>query len=175
MAYDINDKRSAVREVQRYLRGIARTDGDMTKVYPDGIYDENTAKAVSEFQRKHGLEATGAVDKKTFDALYKGYLEAEAESEPPEKIDVFGCRLADGRMSLGEEFDSVYILQVMLCLLAEPYGFEPAAINGCYDEMTENAVMSFQKIHGLPQTGSVDKATWNELAGAYNRYIRKEM
>ena len=37
---------------------------------PDGDYGGKTAKAVSAFQQDHGLEATGAVDESTWEALF---------------------------------------------------------------------------------------------------------
>ena len=161
--------------MQKYLHLITKSDPDMITVYPDGIYDENTAKAVEDFQKKNGLDPTGTVNADTFCALRDAYDRLIEENRPREKADVFGCSLAGNSISLGEEFDSVYILQVMLCVLADFYGFEPVDINGCFDDKTENAVLCFQKIHGLPQTGSADRKTLNEITTAYNGYIRKEL
>ncbi len=39
-------------------------------------------------------------------------------------------------------------------------------VDGIFGERTRNAVITFQKEHGLPMTGIVDKATWQALTGA---------
>jgi len=39
-------------------------------------------------------------------------------------------------------------------------------VDGIFGERTRNAVVAFQKEHGLPITGVVDKATWQVLTGA---------
>ena len=69
--YRINDKAEAVRQVQIYLNGI-----NNTFVMPSGVYDENTRIAVIGYQRSHGLEPTGTVDRATFDSIYKDYVSA---------------------------------------------------------------------------------------------------
>lgn len=42
-------------------------------------------------------------------------------------------------------------------------GFEPGSIDGKMGRQTREAIKAFQKAHGLPQTGKVNKATWNLL------------
>jgi uncharacterized protein YgiM (DUF1202 family) len=44
-------------------------------------------------------------------------------------------------------------------------GFLPAnfIVNGIYDATTQAAVREFQRVNGLPVTGTVDAATWNKL------------
>ena len=44
-------------------------------------------------------------------------------------------------------------------------GYLPAsfAITGINDQTTQNAVRDFQRVNGLPVTGTVDEATWNKL------------
>ena len=39
-------------------------------------------------------------------------------------------------------------------------------VDGIFGERTRNAVITFQKEHGLPMTGIVDKATWQVLTGS---------
>ncbi|MBE9136073.1 peptidoglycan-binding protein, partial [Nodosilinea sp. LEGE 07088] len=44
-------------------------------------------------------------------------------------------------------------------------GYLPASfvITGIYDQTTQNAVREFQRVNGLPVTGTVDAATWQAL------------
>ena len=41
--------------------------------------------------------------------------------------------------------------------------------DGVFGETTLEAVMTFQREHGLPVTGVVDQATWNAVSAAYRR------
>lgn len=41
------------------------------------------------------------------------------------------------------------------------------AIDGIYDQQTQDAVVAFQRIAGLEQTGNVDYTTWTQLFDAY--------
>ena len=84
----------------------------------------------------------------------------------------------DYAVELGETQFLVQIIQHALSELDAVYGWsEPVAITGVYDEPTAAAVREFQKKNALPQTGGVDRATWNALANAYNRqfagYVRE--
>ena len=45
-------------------------------------------------------------------------------------------------------------------------------LTGIYDEATRNAVIAFQAVKGLPQTGVADDATWNLLYDDYLGDIR---
>ena len=59
----------------------------------------------------------------------------------------------------GSSNDNVIILQDKLKKL----GFYSGSITGSFDYSTKEAVMDFQEDYGLPPTGVVDYATWNEL------------
>lgn len=55
---------AAVKEVQCQLRDFGYYSGGL-----DGIFGYQTEQAVKKFQEDHGLEVTGTVDQKTYDAL----------------------------------------------------------------------------------------------------------
>lgn len=44
--------------------------------------------------------------------------------------------------------------------------------DGIYGSETATAVRAFQREYGLPDTGSVDSATWNKIVGVYRNYQR---
>ncbi len=44
---------------------------------------------------------------------------------------------------------------------------ERIAIDGIFDESTERAVASFQRTRGIPETGIVDKSTWDAIYREY--------
>lgn len=71
-----------------------------------------------------------------------------------------------------DDRNNIRRLQVMLRSLSRWMGEASlnVAVNGKYDERTAHAVMSFQKMNGIPQTGKVDYVTWNEIAAMYRAY-----
>ncbi|MBR6917086.1 MAG: peptidoglycan-binding protein [Clostridia bacterium] len=75
----------------------------------------------------------------------------------------------DFEMKEGDRHNLVMILQIMLDVLKLYYDdFGAASVCGVYDEATRDAVISYQKIAGIPATGVVDCATWNRLAEEFN-------
>ncbi len=60
----------------------------------------------------------------------------------------------------------VYILQNSLNYIRGSYPGIPVIPNptGYFDENTENAVKTFQKVFSLPQTGEVDYSTWYKIS-----------
>lgn len=172
---DITDERNNIKELQRYLRELHHdTNGAIPLVNLDGIYGDETTAAVAEFQREHNLPVTGRVDNATWDAIYREFLAALERRRPPTGIMPFPNE--DGyEVSDGEESDVVAAIQLVLSLLANLYDdIDGTSSGGVYGEPTAADIRAFQARHRLPVTGKVDKATWNELAGAYNRAMRIE-
>ncbi len=62
-----------VSDLQRYLRTISETLGNIPQVTVDGIYGENTRDAVSVFQSIYGLTVTGAVGPVTWQKIAEIY------------------------------------------------------------------------------------------------------
>ncbi len=56
-------------ELQVMLRRIAQIDKCIDVVNPSGVYDRETADAVSELQEQNGLPVTGRVDNATWDMI----------------------------------------------------------------------------------------------------------
>lgn len=77
-------------------------------------------------------------------------------------------------MRPGESFVGypVRSLQTMLRVLAERDNSLPTVIpDGIYGPTTMQAVAAFQRKSELPSTGTVDEATWNSIAEAYDTAI----
>jgi len=71
----------------------------------------------------------------------------------------------------GTKGNCVKILQDYLWKLGYYQGLDPTLpyikeVDGIFGPRTRKAVERFQKEHGLPMTGIVDKATWQVLTGA---------
>jgi peptidoglycan hydrolase-like protein with peptidoglycan-binding domain len=145
----------------------------------DGIYGEKTTLAVQEFQKAVGLPPTGAVDKKTFDALnaLEGaalysttpddiYLAAETEPASRHKIDlskfpVFQQNANVVFAQLGDIMNPYKADAVQGAL--KDLGFYNGEHDSVYGEKTMSAVREFQRAVGLPPTGAVDKKTLTVL------------
>ncbi len=64
---------------------------------------------------------------------------------------------------------AVQTIQIQLNRIAHNYPAIPKIpdANGFYDSTTENAVKAFQHIFNLPETGTIDKATWYKIEYIY--------
>lgn len=169
---DITDNRNNISELQRYLREIHHdTNGAVRLVNLDGIYGSETTEAVADFQRMNGLPVTGRTDNATWDAIYKEFLAATERRATPIGIMPFPND-RDYEVTDGEESNTVAAIQLILHLLANLYDdIDGSSSGGVYGEPTAADIRAFQARHVLPVTGKVDKATWNELARAYNRAV----
>ena len=49
------------------------TNGEYERINLGGVYDDETLSAVTDFQNRHGLDATGAVDKITWNRIVTEY------------------------------------------------------------------------------------------------------
>lgn len=71
-------------------------------------------------------------------------------------------------LSLGSTGSAVRTIQSQLNRISNNYPLIPkVAVNGVFDEATQNAVRTFQQIFHLPQDGIVGKATWYEISRIY--------
>ena len=59
-------------------------------------------------------------------------------------------------------------LQTMLRTIAQVHPQQPPVIpDGVYSPQTEQAVLAFQKMKGLPVSGAVDQSTWDAVVSEY--------
>jgi len=168
--------REAVMRVQICLIAISNyTDGAIPRMLPSGVYDAETAASVSVFQRDFGLPETGVVDYDTWIALNEAYDAVIAQTGLSAPIYPFEQTLAGGSVNLGEADNLVSMIQAMLETIGIfTAGASPVAVTGVYDPATEAAIADLQRIAGLPETGAVDRATWNILADTYNKYLNRQ-
>ena len=163
----------AIRNLQRYLLQLSFFDPAIPPVPLDGVWERETENSLRAFQRWRGLPVTGRVDPVTWDALYAAYLKNLADTGRPEPVYVFPRQPNEYSVGLGDEGALIYAIQYLLRERMIEYGLqeEEQLLTQIYDAATEAWVKKFQAIHGLPVTGRVDKATWNELAKASNMRV----
>lgn len=162
-------EKTAVENLQRYLRTLYYFDDALSPLPVDGVFDRATEEAVRRFQSSEGLPVTGRVDQTTWERLFDRYEKEKAFRRAPARIAHFPRVPPDYRVAIGEEQFLVRVIQHALQEIALDFAF-PAAVpqSGKYDADTANAVRALQKASGLPEDGEVDRATWEELARYYN-------
>ena len=166
---DLKNQSSSIRELQKYLYFISLNDPDIPKVVPDGIYGSVTRDAVTAFQKKAGLPATGVVDKITWDAIVKEYNALSASCCEPDPLYVFPS--SKYVVKVGERSDTVSVIQIILRCLSGEYAFKVViTVSGVYTDRDARAVKVIQQIHGLEQSGCVDVKTWNAIASDYRLF-----
>ena len=155
-----------IRSLQTMLRVIAQNDASHSSVIPDGIYGPQTVQAVSVFQRGHGLPVTGVTDLATWEAIVVVYRAALVEQDAAQELGI----ILNPKQVIrkGECNPNIYLVQSMLLVLSQVYkSVGQPSHSGILDEMTADALASFQGLSGLPMTGHLDKHTWRHLALQY--------
>ncbi len=165
------DSGDPVTIIQRELNTISRNYPAIPRVEVDGIFGESTERAVRTFQEIFGLTPDGIVGKATWNRLvllYVGILRlAELDSVG---VNIFGSSLEyPEALRLGDENDQVSTLQYFLSVISEFYDTVPSVpITGYFGELTQQAVIAFQRAAGLVADGVVGRRTWDELYRAYD-------
>jgi peptidoglycan hydrolase-like protein with peptidoglycan-binding domain len=147
--YMAGDAGDGVRELQARLKQLQWYAPAIT-----GEYDTPTVEAVTGFQDKRGLPATGEVDQATWDKLV-------SMTRAPTDDEIHN-RLVPGATILGpgSEGDKVRELQARL----KQIGWYEAEVTGTYGSTTSASVSGFQTKRGIPSTGEVDQHTWDRLS-----------
>ena len=148
----LHDKGADVEHLQKRLNDLGYTDAAGKKLATDRDFGNHTREAVEQFQRENGLKPTGVADKETLRLVEKGMTRHAA---------------ADGQLQPGEKGPDVRGLQENLNQLGlTGSNGKPLKVDGDYGDNTREAVRKFQTSHGLPQTGTADRATLEKLGEA---------
>ena len=155
-----------IRSLQTMLRVLSEYDESYLPLVSDGIYGPETMAAVTNFQRKHGLPATGVTNQATWEAVVAEYEPAIVIQGPSQQLEVL---LNPGQVIRRGESDPVlFIVQSMLLVMARFYGsIGTPTLSGSLDGPTYDALSSFQHLSGLPMSGHLNKITWKHLALQY--------
>ena len=159
---------AAAKNLQTYLRAISFFDERIPRVAIDGIYESQTQKAVTEFQRTRGLPESSVVDKATWDAIYKEYSDIKRATERLPSPSFFPNEPRGYISKIGEKSSFIAIVQLMLRELSVIFDEIPElVIDGILGDETENAIKEFQRASLLDVTGQIDLETYNRLNNAF--------
>lgn len=160
--FDIEDGAAEIRVLQERLRTLAAFDGRLPPLFIDGIYGDETVRAVRAFQELYGLPVSGEFDFRTQRAIEAEYASGQRARERFPGAPQFESFL-NGRISRGDSFDGVLALQLLLRSLAEYDDAFSVERDGFYGESTDSAVRFFQRLRGREESDGVDRELWNEL------------
>ena len=178
VTFRLGDVSEEVRIIQNRLNRISTNYPNIPKIYPvDGIFDADTERAVRAFQRQFNLAVDGIVGKSTWYRIAFVYNNVKRLSE----LDSEGLRLEDVSRQFPTELregatgPGVQLLQYFLAVVGEYYDqlprWQPNQLDGVFGPQTREAVTAYQRMMGLPETGAVDRATWNELLSTYQSIL----
>lgn len=139
-----------VKQVQTKLKELGYFDGKVT-----GYYGQVTEDSVKKFQKAKKMSADGIVGSGTWGALI-GNTSTSTNSATTAKAKALSTILKSG--SSGED---VKTLQTKL----KELGYFKDKVTGYYGEVTEAAVIKYQKAVGYTADGIVGNSTWNKIFG----------
>ena len=153
--------------IQTELNRISQNYPAIPKVSAvDGIFGAATENSVTAFQEIFNLTPDGVVGPATWYALVRLYTAvtslSELRSQGPRFYTIAWNK---GRPLVpGDRGIQVEHLQYMLRVLAAYISQIPSvAVDGIYGSASRSAVLAAQSYFGLPQTGTVDLTTWDEI------------
>ncbi|WP_264850250.1 peptidoglycan-binding protein [Clostridium omnivorum] len=139
---------SDVTKLQQLLSGAGFNPGTI-----DGIFGTNTEKAVRAYQSRKGLAVDGIVGNQTWGSLLSGGTSSSSSSS--------SSSLPSEILRKGSSGSAVQQLQQRL--IALHYDLGSSGADGIFGNKTEQAVLNYQRDHGLLVDGVVGKQTWAEL------------
>ncbi len=163
--------------IQRRLNRISANFPGIPKIYPvDGFFDNKTTESVRKFQEVFDLTPDGLVGRATWNkiqAVYNAVKKLYTVSSEGLTVDELSTRYS-GELAPGDSGDGVLVLQYYLSYIALfVQSVLSSGFDGSYGPITENSVRSFQKTYGLPETGGVNRETFDRIESVYQSFIRE--
>ena len=157
--------------IQRKLNRISTNYPGIPKIYPvDGFFDSSTTDAVLKFQEVFGLEQDGLVGRATWNQIqfiYNAVKKLYTVNSEGLRVTDVTTRFTDN-LSEGDSGEGVLTIQYYLSYIALfVTSVIETAMDGSYGPATTNSVKSVQRTYGLPETGIVDRATWDRMENIY--------
>lgn len=156
---------ASVRLIQSYLNTIRAVYPSIPLLIVDGVFGNETRKAVTAFQNQFLLAPSGIVDLATWNYIMEQFKLVTAGNSV--SLEYPGIPLR-----LGSAGSNVRLMQGFLAELRSPYPSLPAIIvDGIFGPNTQAAVLGFQRLFGLQQDGIIGPITWNEIIRQRNAAV----
>ncbi len=157
--YLVNDEKSAIKEIQKFLYVVSQRENTIPYVSVDGYYGDETRLAVTEFQRLNFIEESGKVNRETYDLLYIAYLDVINEKNSS----VSGLSSQNFPLKIGDSGNDVAILNSILRELQQYYKELPLPYGDFYSTDTENSVKEMQRHLFEDISGTVNESFLGKL------------
>lgn len=162
------DRGVEVANVQYLIDYLSAFYNTIPELSVDGIYGPSTEAAIRAVQSTFSLPITGRLDLDTWETIYRTYLGFVA-TIPIKYVEGNTIPYPGIPLRLGSSSDSVTLLQEYLNFVATAYPEIPTIpVTGYFGTQTQNAVLAFQRLFGIAETGTVAAATWLALTTAYS-------
>ena len=155
----LGDRGADVRVLQRYL-----SRNGLYSFEIDGAYGQETADAVAVYQRIRGLSPTGIADETTLIDMNFDFLPAAGQTATPVARSRTTAAVDTGSLGLNSTGSDVAALQQRL----NDFGIF-VGVDGDYGLDTQNAVRTYQRVQGLPVTGTADSETLRTMGFSVTR------
>lgn len=160
-----------VKTLQLRLNRISKNYPSIPKIAnPNGVFGKDTENAVLEFQKIFSLLQDGIVGRATWYKILGVYNAVKRLNELiSESVNLQDISLQfPGVLQIGDVGVYVSILQYFITFLASfDDRVSEIPISGVFDDVTYNAVLNFQRLYSLNETGQSDMETWNRLYDFY--------
>ncbi|MBQ6807638.1 MAG: peptidoglycan-binding protein [Firmicutes bacterium] len=167
----LGDSGNDVKLLQLWLNRVRQNYPALPAIVPaDGIFRVSTEEAVRQFQEIFYMPVTGVVDQATWYRIKRYYTAVKRLGElTSEGVSLEEATLLfPGQLQAGDQGDIVQMVQYYLNVLAY---FNPtipdAPLNGEFGPETVAAVQALQRLSALPDTGIIDRPTWNQIVRIY--------
>ena len=155
-----------IRDLQKCLRTLSLSNGRISLLIADGVFGEQTERALKDFQKAYGLEPTGRADIKTLGKIGLVYRDVIGKREPPARLAAIPSDVLP--IIPGSVCSCLTVIQAVLKVLSfKNSAFPPLEITGIHDGASVKAINEVKKICSLEQNGIIDKKTWDAIAGIY--------
>lgn len=148
-----------VEKLQFMLVEIVDAFPNMPIINIDGVYGEETKKAIEKFQSLNSLPVTGNVDMYTWNALNNIYRKVNKKRQNEDFLDQSVNVIREGSNN-----NFVVDLQKYLNKIAVQYpSIGMLNVDGNFGPKTKASVIEFQRLFGLTQDGIVGTSTWEAI------------
>ena len=158
--YSINDRTSAIKEVQMYLIKIGYGD----EIIPSGEFDTYTELAVKSFQKRMEIEESGIVNYQTHTLLKEEYQKSAIK----DMINKSGGPGAYFPIKLGDFGEHIPPINSAISYILNHFGIHNDVQNGkFFSKESERATLELQKMMQLNSDGIIDQVFYARIMRIY--------